>query len=107
MAMLTVKRKSYTRADGTHVKGSTFKIKDRGAKGKTPKSKKWYSPKVHSGWSKTLSQKVRIAKVVKAHGGSLLASARSLMALANVTTDIATRQLARKDATSLYNRYAR
>lgn len=33
---ITVKRKGYTRKDGTKVKGSTFKIKDRGKPGRSP-----------------------------------------------------------------------
>ena len=35
--MITVSRKSYVRSDGTRVKASTFKIKDRGKTGKGPK----------------------------------------------------------------------
>lgn len=104
---LRVTRKSYTCSDGARVKGSTYKIKDRGARGKTPRGRRWYEPKVHTGWSKDLSQKVRIAKVVRAHKGDLLASARSLQALANVTTDATTKRLARADARVLYERYGK
>lgn len=52
---------------------------------------KWYQPTTHSGWSKTDSQLVRRRKTLKAHGGDLLATARSLLALSNVTKDNSTR----------------
>ncbi len=117
MAKLLIKRKAYkrdayTRKGGVKVSGSkvpqtTFKIKDVGAPGRTPKAKRWFEPKVHSGWSKDLSQKVRIAKVVKAHKGDLLASARSLQSLANVTVDIETRHKAKADADVLFARHSR
>ncbi len=115
MALLTVKRKaykrkSYIRKDGTVVSaskvgGSTFKVKDVGALGRTPKSKQWFEPKVHTGWSKDLSQKARIAKSVRAHKGDLLAAARSLIALHNVTTDSTTKRLAKADADILFARH--
>lgn len=35
---ITVRRKAYTRKDGTRVKATTYKMKDRGAKGRGPKS---------------------------------------------------------------------
>ena len=104
---LRVTRKSYTRSDGTLVKGSTYNTMDRGAKGRAPKSKRWYRPSVHTGWSKDLSQKARVAKVVRAHKGDLLASARALQALANVTTDPTTARLAGADAKVLYKRYGK
>ena len=116
MAQLLIKRKSYTRKsytrkDGTRVKAtqvpsSTFKVKDRGKPGRTPESQRFYHPKVRTGWSKDLSQKVRIAKVVEAHKGDILASARGLQALANVTTDRETKLKARTDAKVLFKRYA-
>jgi len=37
MAKLTVHRKAYRRKDGTRVKASTYKINDRGAKGRGKK----------------------------------------------------------------------
>ena len=118
MTQLLIKRKAYhrkgyTRKDGTKVKASdipatTFRIGDTGALGRTPKSKRWFPiRKTHTGWSKGLSQRARIARVVKAHKGDLLASARSLTALSNVTTDLVTKTLARRDAQVLYDRYAR
>jgi len=115
MAKLLIKRRayhrrSYVRKDGTPVRASdvpasSFKVKDRGAPGRTPKSQRWFSPQVRTGWSKDLSQKVRIARVVRAHKGDLLASARSLQALANVSTDSATQRKAQSDAGILFKRH--
>jgi hypothetical protein len=108
MAKLTIKRKpyhrkAYTRKDGTHVKASsvgsaTFKVKDRGKPGRTPRSEQFYHPKVHTGWHKGDSLSSRRAKVLKTHKGDKLSSGRAMQALANVTTDPATRREARKDA---------
>lgn len=105
MAKLRVTRKAYTRKDGTRVKATTFKIKDRGAKGRTPKAERWFEPGVETGWSKDLKQSTRISRVVRAHKGDLLASARSMMALANVTTDSETRRKSKSDANILFKRY--
>ena len=108
MAQLTIKRKAYrrkgyTRKDGTRVKassvrGSTFKAKDRGKLGRTPKSKQFYHPKVHMGWKKSQGAAIRRALALRAHKGDKLATARALQALANVTTDRETKQKARADA---------
>jgi len=107
MAKLRVTRKAYTRKDGTRVKATTFKIRDRGAKGRTPKAKQWFEPSVKTGWSKDIKQSTRIRRVVRAHKGDLLASARSLQALSNVTTDAETRRKAKSDAAILFRRYKR
>jgi len=107
MAKLRIKRKAYTRKDGTRVKATTFKVKDRGARGRTPKAERWFEPGVKTGWSKDLAQGTRINKVVRAHKGDLLASARSLRALANVTTDSETRRKAASDANILFKRHKR
>jgi len=105
-------RKAYTRKDGTRVSTSSvplsiFKIKDVGAPGRTPKSEQWYAPKAHTGWSKDLAQKTRIAKVVSAHKGDLLSSARSMQALSNVSVDPTTKQKAKSDADILFKRYSK
>lgn len=107
MPKLTVRRKAYTRKDGTRVKAATFKIKDRGARGRTPKAKWWYEPSVETGWRKEMAQSTRINKVVQAHKGDLLASARALQALSNVTTDSETRRKSKADANILFKRYKR
>ena len=110
-------RKPYVRSDGTHVKGAhvpastvpavTFTAPDRGAPGRTPKSDRFYHPKVKTGWSKRLSTEVRRRRVLKAHKGDYLASARGMQALANVTTDPVTKQLATSDARYFYQAHRR
>jgi hypothetical protein len=96
--MLTVKRKAYKHKDGSMIKATTFKIKDKGKKGRTPKSERFFHPKVHTGWKKGMALSTRRSKVLKAHGNSFLAAARAMQSLANVTTDAATRLAARADA---------
>jgi len=105
-------RKGYTRIDGTRVAPtdvppSNFKVKDRGKKGRTPKSERWYNPKVHTGWEETQPQAERVARLIDAHGGDLLAAGRSARALANVTTDAETRRKAASDAKLLFDRHNR
>jgi len=112
---VTVKRKphtrrAYLRKDGTRVKsakigGSSFRVRDRGAKGKTPKRERWFEPQVETGWEKSQNQSVRRGKVLKAHNGDYLASGRAMQALANVTTDRETRKKARADAVHFMNRH--
>lgn len=98
MAKLLVKRKGYVRKDGTRVKSSSFKIKDRGKKGRTPKKDRWYHPQVKMDWEKGMTIGQRRRNALRAHGGSKLSTARALNALANVTTDGATEKKARADA---------
>ncbi len=104
-------RKPYIRKDGTRVKASkvgasSFSIRDRGKKGRTPKSERWYHPTVQTGWSKSDSAETRRMKALKAHGGDELATARGLQALSSVTTDPTTKRLARADALYFYRRHA-
>jgi hypothetical protein len=98
MAQIKVTRKSYVRKDGTVVKGTTYYTKDKGKPGKTPDSEKFYHPKVEMHWHKGQSAEVRRANALKAHSGNKLATARALQALANVTTDVETANLAKADA---------
>lgn len=96
-------RKGYVRKDGTRVKaanvgGSSFSIEDRGKPGQTPKSQRFYHPKVEMGWHKTQSAITRRRLALKAHKGDELSTARALMALHNVTTDQATKRVALLDA---------
>jgi hypothetical protein len=98
MAQIKVTRKSYTRKDGTVVKGSTYLAPDRGKPGKTPESKKWYEHDVEMNWNKDMPAEERRANSLKAHGGDKLATGRALQALANVTTDNETARLAKADA---------
>ena len=85
-------RKAYLRNDGTRVKSaevgsSSFRIKDRGEPGKTPKKNRWFEPQVETGWQKDQPMIERRVNVLSAHGGNELAAARAMQALANVTTD--------------------
>ena len=105
MPQLTIKRKGYTRKDGTRVKASTFKIKDKGEPGRTPKAEQWFKPGEKTGWEKRQPESVRRAKVLKAHKGDELASARSMQALANVTTDRETASKAARDAKYFYRQH--
>ena len=104
------KRKAYKRKDGTFVKASkvgasSFKIKDRGKKGRTPKSRQFYHPTVETGWSKDMSAGERRAKALRAHKGDELATARGLQSLSNVTTDKETKKLSRADALYFYRKH--
>ena len=105
-------RKAYTRKDGTRVKGSyvdpaTFKIKDVGAPGQTPKAERWYEPGVKMNWEKGMAVSKRRSNALKAHRGSELSTARALQSLANVTTDRATRTAAKKDADYFFKLHAK
>jgi len=105
VGFLTVKRKGYTSKDGTRVKASTYKIEDKGEPGRTPKEEQWFEPGVETGWEKGQPESVRRAKVLKAHKGDELASARSMQALSNVTTDRETANKAARDAKFFYRQY--
>jgi len=98
MAEIKVTRKSYVRKDGTRVRAATYYIKDKGKPGRTPESEKWYEHTVRMNWHKDESADVRRANALKAHKGDELATARALQALANVTTDAETAELAKADA---------
>jgi len=95
---LLVHRKGYYRKDGTYVKPTSYYVKDRGEPGKTPKSEQWFNPDVEMNWGKDMPVNTRRRNALKAHGGDPLATARALQALANVTTDPATKKEAGKDA---------
>jgi hypothetical protein len=104
MAKIKVTRKSHVRKDRTAVKGTTYDTKDKGKPGKTPKSEKFYHPKVEMHWHKDQSAAVRRAHALTAHNGNTLSTARALQALANVTTDAATAALAKADADYFFKR---
>ncbi|PPD58161.1 hypothetical protein [Dehalogenimonas etheniformans] len=105
MAQIEVHRKAYTRKDGTHVKAATYYAKDRGEPGKTPESQKWYQHGVDMNWSKDMVAETRRRHALEAHKGDELATARSLQALANVTTDSATKNRATADADYFFSRH--
>ena len=98
MARIKVTRKAYVRKDGITVKGTSYYTKDKGKPGKTPESGKWYEHNVEMNWHKDEPAGVRRANAREAHKGDRLATARSLQALANVTADPETREVAKSDA---------
>jgi len=104
MAQIKITRKSYTRKDGTKVKGTTYYVKDKGKPGKTPQSEKWYQHNVEMNWHKDDPAEARRANALKAHNGDELATARALQALANVTTDAETAKLAKTDADYFFSK---
>ena len=105
MAEIQVQRKAYVRKDGTPVKAATYFVKDRGQSGKTPESQKWYQHGVDMDWSKDMQTTTRRSNVLAAHKGDELATARSLQALANVTTDAETKSKATADAEYFFSRH--
>ena len=54
------------------------------------------------GWRKSMPQRDRIRTALNARNGNVLAAARALNALANVTSDPDTKRKARADASYLY-----
>ena len=105
MRRLRIVRRAYRRKDGALVKGTTYFTADKGSPARTPRVKKWFAPKVKSGWSKNLPASVRRARVLRAHGGDLLAAGRSKIQLANVSTDPTTKRLARADGDYFLRKY--
>lgn len=94
----TFKRKGKTiHRKGFTVKATTYKIKDRGKPGRTPKREKWFKPKTVTGWKKSQTAKVRRRHLKKGRVSDVTAGRRA-QALANVTTDRRTKQLAKSDA---------
>lgn len=71
------------------------------------KKEKWFSPSITTNWKKTDSQETRRRNTLKAHKGDYLATARSLMALSNVTTDSETKRKSRGDSLHFFALYKR
>jgi len=107
MPKLRVSRKAYTRKDGTRVKATTYKIKDRGARGRTPKAKRWFEPSVETGWEADMPMIKRRRLALRAHKGNELATARGLLALSNVQKRInpVVSRKARSDADYFFARH--
>lgn len=110
LGKITIHRKGYVKKDGTRVKPSTFKIKDMGAKGRTPKSHRWAEFKTVSGWSKTQPIATRYRKMLTATDKRLsihdryVQAGRMLNQLSNVTTDKTTKAKARADANYFFKK---
>ena len=101
---IRIKATTYKRK-GKRVQRKSYLTSDRGKRGRTPKSMRWYEPKVHTGWEKDMPAKERRQLVLDAHGGDLLAAARSKQALANVSTDPETRAKSLSDARYFFGEY--
>lgn len=108
----TYKRKGKTiHVKATYVKPTTYKAKDRGKPGKTPKSKRWFHPKRklkvgNREWhadSKAETRRKILASLVKKRGYATVV--RELNALRNVTTDAKTKQAAEADMKWLKKKY--
>lgn len=108
-------RKAYTRKDGTrvkstHVPASDFKVRDRGKKGRTPKSHRWAEFKAETGWKKIQDSTTRHRKMLSATSKSMnlhdryVQAGRRLNQLANVTTDKPTEKKARSDANYFFKK---
>lgn len=89
------------------IKRRSYKKKIKSKKRKKTVKGRGYSPKVKSGWKKTQPAKTRRTLVLKAHSGDLLSSARSKQALANVTQDEETKELALADAQYFFKEYSK
>lgn len=109
-ALVTYERKAYVDQYGYKhpaklIKRRVEKKKRRKRRKSTKGKKRWYAPKVQSGWKKTMPAGKRRRLLLKAHKGSLLSAARSKQALANVTEDEETRVLALADAKYFFERH--
>lgn len=69
------------------------------------KKKRHYHPKTTTGWSKDLPASLRRRRMLKAHKGDYLASARACGALARVNSDKKTQELAGADSRYFYKEY--
>ena len=69
------------------------------------KTVKWFEKGDPTGWQKGDTQAQRRRVALASHKGNLLSTARSLMALSNITKDKLTARLARQDANYFYALY--
>ena len=114
MAKLRINRKAHTRKGCASTKTirvprTTFLIKDRGAKGRTPEEDRFFEPKVRMGWKADMPAGKRRRLAKKAHKGDLLATGRSMIALANVQHRInpSVAAKAKADANYFFRLYAK
>jgi len=68
---------------------------------------RWYAAGAKTGWRKEDSSEKRRRTVLRSRRGNVLAAARSLQALSNVTKDPTTKRLARSDALYFFGKYKR
>jgi len=68
---------------------------------------RWFEPGNKTGWRKSDSTDKRRRTILRSRHGDLLATARALGSLANVTKDKETHQKARVDSLYFYHLYAK
>ena len=66
---------------------------------------KWYNPGVQMNWHHSDLREVRRRNALRAHKGDLLATARALQQLANVTNVGVVEKAARQDAVHFFAKY--
>ena len=95
---ITVQPFKYRRG-GKTVKVGRHRRPDKGEKGKTPPSKRWYKGEGSLyGWGKDKSPEARRAAIRRAiKNEGYLPAYNKLMGLANVTADVKTERVARGD----------
>ena len=69
------------------------------------KNNKWFSPGVKMNWNHQDLREVRRRNALRAHGGDLLATARALQQLANVSQVGVVAKAARQDAVHFFAKY--
>jgi REP element-mobilizing transposase RayT len=69
------------------------------------KNKKWFHPGVKMNWNHQDLREVRRRNALRAHGGDLLATARALQQLANVSQVGVVAKAARQDAVHFFAKY--
>ena len=116
MGKLRIKVSGYRKKGNILVRGYTKMMPDRGKKGRTPASKKWFQeaigkrPPYHLGWKKDKPQEQRIRLAIASRPKNwseqqrTLSASRALQALANISTDRETASKAKADAEVLRRR---
>ena len=69
------------------------------------KNKKWFHPGIKMNWNHQDLREVRRRNALRAHGGDLLATARALQQLANVSQVGVVAKAARQDAVHFFAKY--
>lgn len=105
MAKIRVHRRSYYRKDGTYVRSTNYLMEDKGKKGRTPKSKQWFSVSeegklVYKGkeWHANTPERTRhiiLAGLAKSRGWNVLI--KRLNAVQNASTSRSLKKAATAD----------
>ncbi len=105
MAKIRVHRRGYYRKDGTYVRPTDYLMEDKGKRGKTPPSKRWFTAAeegrlVYKGkeWHADSSERTRhsiLAGLAKSRGWNVLI--KRLNAVRNVSTSKSLKRSATSD----------